>query len=53
MYFISNNDVKGNVPRALVNYASAKAPFQWFGNLRKISLQVFQADGDLNKLKKK
>ena len=38
MYFVSNNDVKSSVPKELVNYASAKAPFDWFGNLRKISL---------------
>ena len=36
--FIPNNDVKGNVPKLLVNYASAKAPFKWFGNLRKACL---------------
>lgn len=25
--FVSNNDIKGKIPKALVNYASAKAPF--------------------------
>lgn len=51
MYFISNNDVKGAVPKFLVNYASGKAPFEWFGGLRKISLQLFKAKGDETQLK--
>lgn len=33
--FISNNDVRGSIPKVLVNHASAKGPFGWFGNLRK------------------
>jgi hypothetical protein len=33
--FVSNNDIKGRIPKSLVNYASAKAPFEWFENLRK------------------
>ena len=32
--FISNNDVKGSIPKILVNHASQKGPFGWFGNLR-------------------
>ena len=35
MHFISNNDVKGSIPKALVNFASAKAPFAWFSSLKK------------------
>ncbi len=38
MKFVSNNDIKGSVPKMLVNYGSTKAPFAWFGNLRKASL---------------
>lgn len=33
--FISNNDIRGSIPKMLVNHASAKGPFGWFGNLRK------------------
>lgn len=29
------NDVKGAIPKAFVNYASARAPFGWFSSLKK------------------
>ena len=40
MYFVSNNDVKGTVPKIFVNYASSKAPFTWFNGLRNASIKL-------------
>lgn len=51
--FVSNNDIKGSVPKMLVNHASAKAPFSWFGGLRKACKQYIEVGGDLSKIKMK
>ena len=33
LIIISQNDIKGLIPKYLVNMASGKAPKQWVGNL--------------------
>lgn len=53
MHFISNNDVKGSIPKAFVNYASAKAPYTWFAGLKKAAAELQQVNGDFSKIKPK
>ncbi|CAD8148626.1 unnamed protein product [Paramecium octaurelia] len=35
LYFCSNNDVKGDIPKSLVNYVASRAPISWINSLRK------------------
>ncbi|CAD8114368.1 unnamed protein product [Paramecium primaurelia] len=48
--FVSNNDIKGSIPKLLVNHASAKGPFGWFGNLRKACDLYRKHNGDLSRI---
>ena len=48
--FVSNNDIKGSIPKLLVNHASAKGPFGWFGNLRKACDQYKKHNGNLSRI---
>ncbi len=44
IYIVSQNDIKGLIPKFIVNMVAAKAPREWMNNLRKASYKHMGVD---------